>query len=218
VDSMVQSNGKQNLFNRVWDEHTVRILPSGQTQLFIGQHLVHEVTSPQAFQMLRDRGLKVMYPGRTLATVDHIIPTLNQARPFADSLAEEMMSAIEKNCLDFGITLLNLNDNRQGIVHVVGPELGITQPGITLACGDSHTSTHGAFGCIAFGIGTSQVADVLASQTMAMGRAKVRRIEVNGTLAQGVFAKDVTLFVIQRLGVQGGGGYAYEYAGDGFDR
>jgi 3-isopropylmalate/(R)-2-methylmalate dehydratase large subunit len=215
---MTQPQGKQNLFNRVWDEHTVGVLPSGQTQLFIGQHLIHEVTSPQAFQMLRDRGLKVMYPERTLATVDHIIPTLNQARPFADSLAEEMMSAIEKNCRDFGITLLNLSDKRQGIVHVVGPELGLTQPGITLACGDSHTSTHGAFGCIAFGIGTSQVADVLASQTMALGRPKVRRIGVNGRLAAGVYAKDVTLHVIRRLGVQGGVGYAYEYAGEVFDR
>jgi 3-isopropylmalate/(R)-2-methylmalate dehydratase large subunit len=215
---MVQSSGKQNLFNRVWDEHTVRVIPSGQTQLFIGQHLIHEVTSPQAFQMLRDRGLKVMYPQRTLATVDHIIPTLNQARPFADGLAEEMMSAIEKNCRDFGITLLNLSDSRQGIVHVVGPELGITQPGITLACGDSHTSTHGAFGCIAFGIGTSQVADVLASQTMALGRPRVRRIGVYGRLAAGVYAKDVTLHVIRNLGVQGGVGYAYEYAGEVFDR
>ncbi len=215
---MNQSSSKQNLFNRVWEEHTVRILPSGQTQLFIGQHLIHEVTSPQAFQMLRDRGLTVMYPARTLATVDHIIPTLSQARPFADSLAEEMMSAIEKNCRDFGITLLNLNDRRQGIVHVVGPELGITQPGITLACGDSHTSTHGAFGCIAFGIGTSQVADVLASQTMALGRPKVRRIGVSGKLASGVYAKDVTLHVIRKLGVQGGVGFAYEYAGDVFDR
>ncbi|MFM7160380.1 MAG: aconitase family protein, partial [Planctomycetaceae bacterium] len=124
-----------NLFNRIWDLHTVSTLPSGQTQLFIGQHLIHEVTSPQAFQMLRDRGLKVLFPGRTLATVDHIIPTDNQARPFADSLAEEMMSAIERNCREFGIELLNLDDQRQGIVHVVGPELGITQPGITLACG-----------------------------------------------------------------------------------
>ncbi|MBS0265286.1 MAG: 3-isopropylmalate dehydratase large subunit [Planctomycetes bacterium] len=215
---MTNSNGTKNLFNRVWDEHTVRTLPSGQTQLFIGQHLIHEVTSPQAFQMLRDRGLKVMYPERTLATVDHIIPTLSQARPFADSLAEEMMSAIEKNCRDFGITLLNLSDKRQGIVHVVGPEMGITQPGITLACGDSHTSTHGAFGCIAFGIGTSQVADVLASQTMALGRPKVRRVGVNGRLAAGVYAKDVTLHVIRKLGVQGGVGYAYEYAGEVFDR
>jgi 3-isopropylmalate/(R)-2-methylmalate dehydratase large subunit len=215
---MVASNSRKNLFNRVWDDHTVRTLPSGQTQLFIGRHLIHEVTSPQAFQMLRDRGLKVLYPERTLATVDHIIPTLSQARPFADALAEEMMSAIERSCREFGITLLNLDDKRQGIVHVVGPELGITQPGITLACGDSHTSTHGAFGCIAFGIGTSQVAEVLASQTMALGRPKVRRIEVSGKLSEGVYAKDVTLHVIRKLGVQGGVGFAYEYAGEVFDR
>lgn len=210
-------SGRQNLFNRVWDLHTVRTLPSGQTQLFIGQHLIHEVTSPQAFQMLRDRGLKVMFPERTLATVDHIIPTDNQARPFQDALAEEMMSAIEKNCREFGVSLLNLNDKRQGIVHIVGPEQGITQPGITLACGDSHTSTHGAFGCIAFGIGTSQVADVLASQTMALSRPKVRRVGVSGTLHPGVFAKDVILHIIRKLGVQGGVGYAYEFAGSTFD-
>jgi len=208
----------RNLFNKVWDLHTVGTLVSGQTQLFIGRHLIHEVTSPQAFEMLRDRGLKVLHPELTLATVDHIIPTDNQARPFLDVLAEEMMSAIEKNCREFGVTLLNLNDKRQGIVHVVGPEQGLTLPGITLACGDSHTSTHGAFGCIAFGIGTSQVAHVLATQTLAMERPKVRRIEVNGTLRPGVFAKDVTLHVIRMLGVQGGVGYAYEYAGEVFDR
>lgn len=213
---MVSANDTRNLFNKVWDLHTVRTLASGQTQLFIGQHLIHEVTSPQAFQMLRDRNLSVMYPQRTLATVDHIIPTLSQARPFQDSLAEQMMSAIEKNCREFGVSLLNLDDQRQGIVHVVGPELGITQPGITLACGDSHTSTHGAFGCIAFGIGTSQVADVLATQTLAMNRPKVRRITVNGKLRPGVYAKDVTLHVIRVLGVQGGVGYAYEYAGEVF--
>ena len=208
----------QNLFNKVWDLHAVKTLPSGQTQLLIGQHLIHEVTSPQAFEMLRDRNLKVLFPERTLATVDHIIPTDNQARPFVDTLAEDMMSAIEKNCQEFGVELLNLDDNRQGIVHVVGPEQGITQPGMTMACGDSHTSTHGAFGCIAFGIGTSQVAYVLATQTLAMQKPKVRRVEVNGELAPGVFAKDVTLYIIQKLGVQGGVGYAYEYAGDVFDR
>ena len=209
---------RRNLFNKIWDLHTVGTLSSGQTQLFIGRHLIHEVTSPQAFEMLRDRNLTVLHPELTLATVDHIIPTDNQARPFLDVLAEEMMSAIEKNCREFGVTLLNLNDKRQGIVHVVGPEQGLTLPGITLACGDSHTSTHGAFGCIAFGIGTSQVANVLATQTLAMARAKVRRIEVNGTLGKGVFAKDVTLHVIRKLGVQGGVGFAYEYAGEVFDR
>lgn len=208
---------KQNLFNKVWNLHSVGTLPSGQTQLFIGQHLIHEVTSPQAFEMLRERDLTVLHPERTLATVDHIIPTQDQARPFVDLLAEDMMSAIETNCKEFGVELLDLDDNRQGIVHVVGPEQGLTQPGLTMACGDSHTSTHGAFGAIAFGIGTSQVAYVLATQTLTMMRPKVRRVEVNGELAPGVFAKDVTLFIIQKLGVQGGVGYAYEYAGTTFD-
>jgi 3-isopropylmalate/(R)-2-methylmalate dehydratase large subunit len=209
---------RRNLFHKVWDLHAVRPLPSGQTQLFIGLHLIHEVTSPQAFAILRERGLKVPYPDRTLATVDHIVPTDVQARPFQDGLAEEMMSAIEKNCREFGIRLFNLDDRRQGIVHIVGPEQGLTQPGMTIACGDSHTSTHGAFGSIAFGIGTSQVADVLATQTLAMSRPKVRRVEVFGTLRPGVFAKDVILHIIRKLGVQGGVGYAYEYAGEVFDR
>ncbi len=208
----------QNLFNKVWDLHTVSTLPSGQTQLFVGLHLIHEVTSPQAFAMLRERGLKVMYPEQTWATVDHIVPTDNQARPFADDLAEQMMSAIEKNCREFGVTLLDLDDDRQGIVHVVGPEQGLTQPGQIIVCGDSHTSTHGAFGAIAFGIGTSQVAGVLATQTLALGRPKVRKIEVNGELAPGVYAKDVTLHIIRKLGVKGGIGYAYEYSGDVFER
>ncbi len=208
----------QNLFNKVWDLHTVSTLPSGQTQLFVGLHLIHEVTSPQAFAMLRERGLKVMYPEQTWATVDHIVPTDNQARPFADALAEQMMSAIEKNCREFGVTLLDLDDDRQGIVHVVGPEQGLTQPGQIIVCGDSHTSTHGAFGAIAFGIGTSQVAGVLATQTLALGKPKVRKIEVHGELAPGVYAKDVTLHVIRKLGVKGGIGYAYEYSGEVFDR
>jgi len=207
----------RNLFNRVWDNHVVRKLQSGQDQLFIGTHLIHEVTSPQAFQMLRDRGLKVMFPQRTFATVDHIVPTDNQLRPFADDLAEEMMSAIEKNCDEFGITLFDLKDKRQGVVHIVGPELGITQPGMTIVCGDSHTSTHGAFGSIAMGIGTSQVAAVLATQTLPMSRPKVRRVEVNGELGEGIYAKDVALYIIRKLGVQGGVGYAYEFAGEVFD-
>ncbi|QDT37362.1 3-isopropylmalate dehydratase large subunit [Stratiformator vulcanicus] len=208
---------RRNLFNKVWDLHAVHELPSGQTQLFIGLHLIHEVTSPQAFGMLRQRDLTVKYPDRTIATVDHIVPTENQARPFFDSLAEEMMVAIEKNCDEFGVRLLDIDSGDQGIVHVVGPEQGLTQPGMTVACGDSHTSTHGAFGAIAFGIGTSQVAQVLATQTLPMNRPKVRRIEVNGELRPGVFAKDVILHIIRRLGVQGGVGYAYEYAGEVFD-
>jgi len=215
---MKPMSDRRNLFNKVWDLHAVRSLSGGQTQLFIGLHLIHEVTSPQAFAILRERGLTVPYPERTVATVDHIVPTDNQARPFLDVLAEEMMSAIEKNCRDFGVRLFNIDDNRQGVVHIVGPEQGLTQPGMTIACGDSHTSTHGAFGAIAFGIGTSQVADVLATQTLAMSRPKVRRIEVTGKLRPGVFAKDVILHIIRKLGVQGGVGYAYEYAGEVFDR
>ncbi|MCH2212898.1 MAG: 3-isopropylmalate dehydratase large subunit [Fuerstiella sp.] len=208
----------RNLFNKVWDLHTVRTLPNGQTQLFVGLHLIHEVTSPQAFEILRDRGLKVSCPKQTVATVDHIIPTAGQARPFQDDLAEQMMSAIERNCDEFGVTLLNLDDNRQGIVHVVGPEQGLTQPGMTIVCGDSHTSTHGAFGSIAIGIGTSNVAQVLATQTMFLRRPKVRRIIVNGDLTPGVYAKDVILYIIQQLGVEGGVGYAYEYAGSVFEK
>ncbi|NJL97506.1 MAG: 3-isopropylmalate dehydratase large subunit [Synechococcaceae cyanobacterium SM2_3_2] len=205
------------LYDKVWDAHTVGILPSGQTQLFIGLHLVHEVTSPQAFAMLRERGLTVMFPERTVATVDHIIPTESQARPLADDLAEEMFQALEQNTQDFGIKFYQPKSGHQGIVHVIGPELGLTQPGMTIACGDSHTSTHGAFGAIAFGIGTSQLRDVLATQTMSLSRFKVRRIEVNGSLPPGVYAKDVILHIIRTLGVNGGVGFAYEYAGSTFD-
>ena len=204
----------KNLLQKVWDQHTVRELPTGQTQLFIGLHLIHEVTSPQAFEDLRGRGLGVRVPSRTFATVDHIVPTHSQERPFVDTLAEEMMVAIETNCGEFGISLFGLDDDRQGIVHVVGPEQGLTQPGMTIACGDSHTSTHGAFGSIAFGIGTSQVRDVLVSQCLAMDQLKVRRIDVTGELAPGVYAKDVILAIIRELGVKGGTGYAYEYGGE----
>ena len=207
----------QSLFHKVWDAHAVRTLPSGQTQLFIGLHLVHEVTSPQAFDMLRERGLTIAYPERTFATVDHIVPTSDVARPFADEMAEDMMIAIEENAQQFGLSFFGLDDERQGIVHVIGPELGLTQPGMTIACGDSHTSTHGAYGAIAFGIGTSQVRDVLATQCLAMDPLKVRRIEVSGTLGNGVYAKDVILNIIRNLGVKGGTGYAYEYAGSAIE-
>ncbi len=209
------SNG--TLFDKVWDAHTVTVLPSGQIQLFIGLHLVHEVTSPQAFAMLRERNLKVLYPERTVATADHIVPTDNQMRPFRDDLAEEMMQSIENNVKEHQIRFYNIGSGNQGIVHVIAPEKGLTQPGMTIACGDSHTSTHGAFGAIAFGIGTSQVRDVLASQTLALSKLKVRKIEVNGTLPEGVYAKDVILHMIRKLGVKGGVGYAYEYAGSTFE-
>jgi 3-isopropylmalate/(R)-2-methylmalate dehydratase large subunit len=208
----------KSLFQKVWDAHTVRKLANGQTQLLIGTHLIHEVTSPQAFGMLRDLKLKVAMPHRTFATVDHIIPTDQFAEPFADKLAQEMMDAIRKNCAEFGITFFDRSTGKQGVVHIVGPEQGITQPGTTIACGDSHTSTHGAFGAVAFGIGTTQIRDVLATQTMALGELKVRRIEVNGKLHPGVYAKDVILHIIKTLGVNGGTGFAYEYAGDVFDR
>ena len=206
------------LLEKVWDAHSVRKLPNGQTQLFVGLHLIHEVTSPQAFDMLRARGWTVRYPDRTIATVDHIVPTLDQRRPFGDLMAEDMLSALERNCRWAGVKLFDLSSGAQGIVHVIGPELGLTQPGMTIACGDSHTSTHGAFGAVALGIGTSQVRDVLASQCLAMDPLKVRRIEVNGRLSSGVYAKDVILEIIRRLGVNGGVGFAYEYAGEVVDR
>ncbi|MFM6283155.1 MAG: aconitase family protein, partial [Dolichospermum sp.] len=202
---------KGTLFDKVWDLHTVGTLPSGLTQLFIGLHLIHEVTSPQAFSMLKGRDLKVLFPQRTIATVDHIVPTENQARPFGDNMAEEMIQALEKNCQEHDITFYNIGSGNQGIVHVIAPELGLTQPGMTIACGDSHTSSHGAFGAIAFGIGTSQVRDVLASQTLSLSKLKVRKIEVNGNLKPGVYAKDVILHIIRTLGVKGGVGYAYEF-------
>jgi len=201
------------LYDKVWDLHRVADLPGGATQLFIGLHLIHEVTSPQAFAALDEKGLSVRCPERTVATVDHIVPTLSQARPFADPLAEEMLSTLERNCERHGITLNGLGSGRQGIVHVIAPELGLTQPGMTVACGDSHTSTHGAFGAIAFGIGTSQVRDVLASQSLTMNKLKVRRIWVENRLSEGVFAKDLILHVIRTLGVKAGVGYAYEFAG-----
>ncbi|MEB3228708.1 MAG: 3-isopropylmalate dehydratase large subunit, partial [Synechocystis sp.] len=207
---------ERTLFDKVWDLHTVSVLPSGQTQLFIGLHLIHEVTSPQAFAMLKERGLTVMYPDRTIATVDHIVPTDNQQRPFSDGLAEEMMRALENNTKANQIQFHQIGSGNQGIVHVIAPEQGLTQPGMTIACGDSHTSTHGAFGAIAFGIGTSQVRDVLAAQSLTLNKLKVRKIEVNGELPAGVYAKDVILHIIRKLGVKGGVGYAYEYAGSTF--
>lgn len=201
------------LLEKVWQAHTVRTMPSGHTQLFVGLHLIHEVTSPQAFQMIREAGFKVRFPERTFATIDHIVPTASQLRPFNDVLAEDMTVHLVRSCQDYGIPLFDLDSGRQGIVHVIGPELGLTQPGIIIACGDSHTSTHGALGALAFGIGTSQVRDVLATQCLAIAKPKLRQIRVDGQLARGVYAKDVILTIIQRLGVKGGVGYAYEYSG-----
>ena len=207
----------KNLFQKVWDDHVIRQLDNGQFQLFMALHLIHEVTSPQAFGMLKDKGLSVAYPKRTYATVDHIIPTDNQSRPLADDMAEKMIQVLSDATSEHGIEFFAPESGSQGIVHVVGPELGLTQPGMTICCGDSHTATHGAFGCIALGIGTSQVRDVLASQTLAMDPLKVRRIKVDGKLSVGVTAKDVILHIIRVLGVNGGVGYAYEYAGSVVD-
>jgi 3-isopropylmalate/(R)-2-methylmalate dehydratase large subunit len=209
---------ERTLYDKVWNSHTVGILPTGQTQLFIGLHLIHEITTAPAFDMLREKGLDIAFPERTFATVDHIVPTDMRARPFLDTEAEELTRALEANVKQFGVEFFGLDSPNQGIVHIIGPQLGLTQPGMTLACGDSHTSTHGAFGTLAFGIGTSQVRDVLATQTLAMDKLKVRRINVNGALGPGVYAKDVILNIIRRLGVAGGKGFAYEYGGAVIDK
>lgn len=210
-------NMGKTLYSKVLDRHIVAELPSGQVQLFMGLHLLHEVTSPQAFSMLEERGLGVAFPKRTFATVDHIIPTHTQLRPLADSLAEQMLVTLESNVQKHGIRFFSPSRGEHGVVHVIGPEQGLTQPGMTICCGDSHTSTHGAFGSLAFGIGTSQVRDVLASQSLATDRLKVRRIVVSGSLRPGVYAKDVALYIINKLGVKGGVGYAYEYCGSVVD-
>ncbi|WEL21995.1 3-isopropylmalate dehydratase large subunit [Halorhabdus sp. BNX81] len=205
------------LYDKVWDEHKVTQLPNGQDQLFVGLHLIHEVTSPQAFGMLRERDIEVARPDLTHATVDHIVPTSDQSRPYSDDAAEEMMSELEENVRDAGIEFSDPTTGDQGIVHVIGPEQGITQPGKTIVCGDSHTSTHGAFGALAFGIGTSQIRDVLATQCIAMEKQKVRKIQVDGELGPGVEAKDIILEIIRRLGTDGGVGYVYEYAGEAIE-
>ncbi|GGN14799.1 3-isopropylmalate dehydratase large subunit [Halarchaeum nitratireducens] len=205
------------LYDKVWDEHTVTTLPTGQTQLFVGLHLIHEVTSPQAFGMLRERDIDVAYPELTHATVDHIVPTDDRSRPFKNDAAERMMEELEENVRDAGIEFDDPTTGNQGIVHVIGPEQGITTPGKTIVCGDSHTATHGAFGAVAFGIGTSQIRDVLATQCIAMEKQKVRRIEVEGELGPGVEAKDIILEIIRRLGTDGGVGYVYEYGGEAIE-
>ncbi|MBO5684545.1 MAG: 3-isopropylmalate dehydratase large subunit [Akkermansia sp.] len=207
----------KTLYQKVWDAHTVGTLPDGRTQLFIATMYLHEVTSPQAFAMLRELKLPVLHPERLFATVDHIIPTDNQSEPFADPRAAAMLNELRRNCQENNIRFFDLPSGRQGIVHMVGPELGITQPGMTIVCGDSHTATHGAVGSIAMGIGTTQVRDVLATQTLAMSPLKVRNVRVEGTLRPGVTAKDVALHIIGKLGANGGLGYAYEFGGSAIE-
>jgi 3-isopropylmalate/(R)-2-methylmalate dehydratase large subunit len=206
---------KNTLFNKVWDLHKISTLPTGQDQIFIGLHIFHEVTSPQAFDMLRENGAKVAYPNRTFGTVDHIIPTDidNRARPYKDPQAELMAQTIENNVNEFGIKYFGPETGKQGVIHIIFPELGISRPGLTIACGDSHTATHGAFGSLAFGMGTTEIRLVLETQTLPLTALKVRQIKVNGVLSKGVTAKDVILKIINLLGVKGGLGYAYEFAG-----
>ena len=209
---------KQTLFDKVWDSHVVRSINNGPDVLFIDRHMIHEVTSPVAFLGLKNRELPVLYPERTFATADHNTPTLNQHLPVVDPLSRNQLKALEKNANEHGISYWGLGHKKNGIVHVVGPEYGITQPGATIVCGDSHTSTHGAFGAIAFGIGTSEVEMVLATQCIMQPKPKKMRITINGTLNFGVTPKDVALFIIAKLTTSGATGYFVEYAGEVFEQ
>ena len=204
----------ETLLDKVWRAHTVRVLPSGQTQLFIGLHLIHEVTSPQAFEGLRQTGRTVRRVDATLAVPDHNVPTTDRALGIADETSRLQVETLQQNCREFGITLLDVHDVRQGIVHIIGPEQGFTLPGTTIVCGDSHTSTHGAFGALAFGIGTSEVEHVLATQTLIQRRGKNMRVTVEGSLPIGVTPKDVILAIIGKIGTAGGTGHVIEYAGE----
>ncbi len=207
---------RKTLFDKVWDNHVVESIKNGPDIFFIDKHLIHEVTSPQAFDELKEKNLEVFYPERVLATVDHNVPTLNQHLPIKDDLSRNQVEKLKSNCFENNIELFGLGNPNQGIVHVIGPELGITQPGMTIVCGDSHTSTHGAFGAIAFGIGTSQVAQVLASQCLLLNKPKKMRVNVNGKLNKNVTPKDIILYIISKLGTDGGTGYFVEYSGNIF--
>ena len=209
---------KQTLFDKVWDSHVVRSIDKGPDVLFIDRHMIHEVTSPVAFLGLKNRALPVLYPERMFATADHNTPTLNQHLPVADPLSRNQLKALEENANAHGISYWGLGHKKNGIVHVVGPEYGITQPGATIVCGDSHTSTHGAFGAIAFGIGTSEVEMVLATQCIMQPKPKKMRISINGSLNHGVTPKDVALFIISKLTTSGATGYFVEYAGEVFEQ
>jgi 3-isopropylmalate/(R)-2-methylmalate dehydratase large subunit len=207
----------KTLFDKVWDTHVVDAIDNGPQILYIDKHLIHEVTSPQAFNELEARGISVFRPDQIVATADHNTPTLNQHLPIKDALSRNQLEQLSINCKKNNITLYELGHEYNGIVHVMAPELGITQPGMTMVCGDSHTSTHGAFGTIAFGIGTSQVAQVFASQCLLLTKPKSLRVNVNGTLKNGVLPKDVILYIISKLGTNSGTGYFCEYAGDVFE-
>src|SRR5450755_769184 len=203
----------RTIIEKLWDSHVVHQQPGSPTLLFVDLHLVHEVTSPQAFQGLRDRGLKVRRPDLTIATADHSIPTTDRSLPIVDQIAARQLAQLETNCAEFGIRCLGIHSDRQGIVHVIGPELGLTQPGMTVVCGDSHTATHGAFGALAFGIGTSEVEQVLATQCILQRQSKTFQVHVDGRLGAGVSAKDIILALIARIGIGGGTGSVFEYTG-----
>jgi 3-isopropylmalate/(R)-2-methylmalate dehydratase large subunit len=209
---------KKTLFDKVWDAHVVDTVENGPQVLYIDKHLIHEVTSPQAFNELEERNIPVFRPQQIAATADHNTPTLEQHLPVKDELSKKQLAQLSENCRKNNITLYELGHKYNGIVHVMAPELGITQPGMTMVCGDSHTSTHGAFGTIAFGIGTSQVAQVFASQCLLLSKPKSLRVTVNGTLKNGVLSKDVILYIISKLGTNSGTGYFCEYAGDVFEK
>ncbi|HQX27944.1 MAG TPA: 3-isopropylmalate dehydratase large subunit [Alphaproteobacteria bacterium] len=204
----------RTLFEKIWDDHVVHRTDDGTCVLYIDRHLVHEVTSPQAFEGLRMAGRKVRKPEATLAVADHNVPTYDRSLPIKEEESRIQIETLSKNCAEFGITLFDMKDKRQGIVHIIGPEQGFTQPGMTIVCGDSHTSTHGAFGALAFGIGTSEVEHVLATQTLIQKPAKTMRITVDGKLSPGVTAKDMILAIIGKIGTAGGTGYVIEYAGE----
>lgn len=209
---------KKTLFDKVWDAHVVDVINNGPQILYIDKHLIHEVTSPQAFKELEDKGVNVFRPEQILATADHNTPTVDQHLPVKDELSRKQLDMLTENCKKNGIELFGLGHENNGIVHVIAPELGVTQPGMTMVCGDSHTSTHGAFGAIAFGIGTSQVAQVFASQCVLLEKPKKMRISVNGNLKKGVYPKDIILYIIVKLGTNSGTGYFCEYAGDVFEK
>ena len=201
------------LFDKIWNQHVIRSIENGPSVFYIDRHFIHEVTSPQAFDGLRQRGIPVARPKQTIATADHNVPTLNQHLPIKEALSRMQVEKLTENCAEFGVELYGLGHPYQGIVHVIGPELGITQPGMTIVCGDSHTSTHGAFGSIAFGIGTSEVEMVLATQCLLQSKPKQMRINVEGTLSKGVTSKDIILYIIAQLSASGATGYFVEYAG-----
>ncbi len=208
-------NKPRTIIDKIWDSHVVVEEPGSPAVLYIDLHLVHEVTSPQAFQGLRERGLKVRRPSQTVATMDHSIPTTPPHIPIQDVIAAKQIATLEKNCQQFGIPLYGLESNERGIVHVIGPELGLTQPGMTIVCGDSHTATHGAFGALAFGIGTSEVEHVLATQCLLQRKPKTFAVQVEGQLGPGVEAKDIILALLAKIGVGGGTGHVFEYTGPG---